>query len=122
MSIPNTLPELARRVRYADWFAEMSDDPSALRRHDADLKDLRAAAAALGPNGAKLLTLGTAANCNPSFEARWRWVGAYCWVHQLRLSHEEAQAFVSPERIDWARVDLACRPRLSSREGRQPPA
>ena len=139
-----TLKEYALRIRHHDWTACMSDSWQTARRGDQRRKEL-AALAKTSPNHARLWELGlghhgpftweaspetteedlasrwksewTRAGVN---ETAWRWVGAYLWVHGVRLTEDEAKALVgdaegykdwygsqrsTAKDVDWKAVD-----------------
>jgi hypothetical protein len=102
-----TLKEYASAIRHHDWTACMSDSYAVTRRADArkaELKDLREKS----KNHARLWELGCRWHSNftwssPSekwpederYEKGWRWVGAYCWAHGLKLTEDEAKALTT---------------------------
>ena len=116
------LATLATRVRHADWWAHMSDDSRVWHRHDEDVAWMRATVARLGTRAAsRVWELGTLAAALPydtdtatdetRFDTAWRWAGAYCWAHGVRLTEVEAQALVGRTGsgatwvVDWRAVD-----------------
>ena len=134
-----TIATLARRIRHADWWAHMSDDSRVWRRHDADVAEMKDLVSHLGTKAAsRVWELGTKASVlddtwdRPSisdeemvrytgtdraarYELGWRWAGAYCWAHGVRLTEAEAQALVGRPGsgrsgvVDWKAVDALVR-------------
>jgi hypothetical protein len=115
------LATLARRIRHADWWAQMSDDSGVWNRHDADVAWMRATVARLDTKAAsRVWELGTLAAAiaegytatdETRFDTAWRWAGAYCWAHGVRLTEVEAQVLVGRTGsgatwvVDWRAVD-----------------
>jgi hypothetical protein len=110
------LAALAKKIRYCDWWAVMADDIAVWRRHDEELRDIREEVARLGKNAARLWELGK--NVPKMYdhsvaeaervELAWRWAGAYCWAHGVRLTEAEARELAQIGRIgliDWKHID-----------------
>jgi len=113
------LSDFAKRLRGHDWSACMSDSYEVTlraRRRFAELKSF----AGESKNHARLFELACAheqrftwcaekgkpargATREEVNEAAWRWVGAYLWVHGVRLSDDEAKALVgaADSHSDW---------------------
>ena len=104
------LAEYAKSVRFLDWSADYSDSWEVSRRFHARERELKVLAARSRNHG-RIFELGrahhnrftwSAEEGKPSrslsreevHEAAWRWVGAYCWVHGVRLTEDEAKSFV----------------------------
>lgn len=111
------LATLAKRIRYLDWWACMADHIEPQRQFEREAAAIRAEASRLGRNARRLWELGrdvpkmhepSAVPVASRWDIGWRWAGAYCWAHGVRLSESEAQTLADPHRpgvIDWARVD-----------------
>jgi hypothetical protein len=104
------LAEYAKSVRCLDWSADYSDSWEVTRRFHARERELKVLAARSRNHG-RIFELGHAHHsrftwsaeegkpCHYSsreevHEAAWRWVGAYCWVHGVRLTEDEAKGLV----------------------------
>jgi len=105
----NDLAGYAAAIRNLDWTAPMCDDPrtcSRFRERKQELKNM----AKLSKSHARLWELGEKVHSRFAWSAKpgeeptktrkevnenaWRWVGAYLWVHGVRLTEAEARTLV----------------------------
>lgn len=124
------LSQYADRLRRHDWSACMSDS-GAVASRGAQAKARLLEVASLGKNYMRLWDLGSGYHGNftwspgprmsaeERWESGWRWVGAYCWVHGVKLSEAECQVLVAgPDEVSplfktrriagqpkWAEID-----------------
>ena len=137
------LSDYVRKIRHHDWSACMSDSWSVSKR-GADGRKHLAALATTSKNHARVWELGLAHHGPFTWQAResdtcedlskpraewsragvnetaWRWVGAYLWVHGVKVTEDEAKALVgavdghkdwygtmvsTAKDIDWKTVD-----------------
>tara|TARA_B100001939_G_scaffold340936_1_gene349825 strand:- start:153 stop:593 length:441 start_codon:yes stop_codon:yes gene_type:complete len=141
MGIKMDIKTFARKVRYHDWSAAMSDSGAVARRGREGRAEL-ATVSAQSPNHKRVWELGFAHHADfmwrgtegqpcPSHRSRaevnetaWRWVGAFLWVHGVKVTEEEAKTFVgaadghkdwygsrisTAKDIDWSAVDARIR-------------
>lgn len=111
------LSDYARQIRGHDWSACMSDCGSVARRGSARRHEM-AMVASTSTNHARLWELGSGHHGPFTWQAKdtdtceelskykaewsragvnetaWRWLGAYLWVHGVKVSNDEAQALV----------------------------
>ena len=139
-----SLSEYATQIRSHDWSADFSDSYAATCRADRRKAEL-VKISKTNKNYARLWNLGLVHHGNITWmswatdvrpdevladkgvrtrievhESAWRWIGAYLWVHGVRLSEEEAKALVGAEDghtawyneqistakdIDWKKVE-----------------
>lgn len=138
------LAEYARNIRNHDWSSDMSDS-WAVSKRGQEARELLASQAHQSANHARLWELGCKHHGNFTWESwatdergdevledkgirtrpevwegAWRWIGAYLWVHGIRLSEEKAKVFVgtldghrdwydrrisTARQIDWKCID-----------------
>lgn len=106
----DSLATYADQIRNLDWTAPMSDDPRCSMRFRARKKELKDKAR-MSKSHARLWELGEKVHSRFTWSAEpgkesgsasrqevnenaWRWVGAYCWAHGVRLTADEAKALV----------------------------
>ena len=137
------LSDYACKIRGHDWSAGMSDSGEVARRGAAGRKAL-ATLAATSPNHTRVWELGLGHHGPFTWQAResdtcedlskhkadwsragvnetaWRWVGAFLWVHGVKITEDEAKRLVgavdghkdwcgtmvsTAKDIDWKAVD-----------------